>query len=322
MAPAPRVMIVSPQKTGTHMMLELAVALGYKVFGAIRASARTEPEFTTPQRLKLARLVFSADDVRELERLPADGAEFIRRTDEAWSALAWSWQRRLGQPVANRYGQAKHDSVDLIATNPRLSQTAFSDTPPGMCWIWHELAVGAMDGGFIGEWFDTGEPRIIFNYRDPRDVLVSLINFLDGQTPGGIGNFYERRIYNAIFREKKSMAEKIDFALRDRYFLARDEFEKCAWMLHHPAVCKVRYEDLVGPEGGGSKERQLAAVERVLAHIDADIAPDVICGQLYNRDSWSFHKGRPGAWKEEFTSGNLRLFYAVYGDLLEQYGYE
>lgn len=321
MTTAPRIMVVSPQKTGTHLMLELALALGYRAFGAFRASARTEPSFDTAQRLQIARLVFSEQDVRELERAPhAD--EFIRRTDEAWSALAWSWQRRLGQPVANRYGQAKHDSVDLIASNPRLSQTAFSDTPAGMCWIWHELDVTVIDGSFIGEWSDTGEPRIIFNYRDPRDALVSLVNFIDGQTPQGIGNFYERRIYNAIFREKKTISEKIGLALGDQYFPARHEFEKCLWMLHHPSVCKVRYEDLIGTEGGGSKERQRAAVERVLAHLDADIAPDAVCGQLYNTNAWSFHKGRPGAWREAFSSANLRQFFAVYGDLLEQYGYE
>lgn len=321
MSQAPRLMIVSPQKTGTHLMLELALALGYRVFGAIRSSARTEPEFDTAERLRIARLVLADDDYAELEPLVGT-AEFARRTDDAWSALAWSWQRRLGQPVANRYGVAKHDSVDLVATNPRFSQTSFADTPAGMCWIWHELDVTAMDGSFISEWSDTGHPRLVFSYRDPRDVLVSLINFVDGQTAGGFGNFSERRIYHSIIREKRTMAEKIEYALRDRYFLARQEFEKCLWLLHHPAVCSVRYEDLVGPDGGGSAERQRAAVDRVLAHVDADADADLVRKQLYNTQAWSFHRGRPGAWREAFTAANLRQFYAVYGDLLEQYGYE
>jgi curved DNA-binding protein CbpA len=138
---------------------------------------------------------------------------------------------------------------------------------------------------------------------------------------GGFGNFSERRIYHAVVREKKTMAEKIEYALRDPYFIARDEFEKCLWMLHHPAVCAVRYEDLVGPEGGGSVDAQRATVERVLAHVGADVPADLVCKQLYNTDAWSFHKGRPGAWKEAFSSANLRQFYAVYGDLVEQYGY-
>lgn len=311
---------MSPQKTGTHLMLELAIALGYKVFGHIRPSPRSQPAFDTEQRRRIARVVFSDDDYRAVLAL-GDGDEFVRRTDEAWSALAWSWQRRLAQPVVNRYGRARHDSVDLVATNPRFSATRFADTPEGMCWIWHELDASAVDGEFIAEWCETGEPRIIFNHRDPRDVLVSLVNFVDGRTPHGIGNFYERRLYQAILQQKATLEEKIDYALRDRYFLARGELEKCLWLLHHPAVCKVRYEDLVGPAGGATAGRQRAAVERILAHLDSDADPAEICEQLYNPDAWSFHKGAPGAWKDAFSSANLRRFYEVHGDLVEQYGY-
>jgi hypothetical protein len=318
---APRVMVVSPQKTGTHLVLELMVALGYRAFGAIRPSPRNIPRFDTAQRRQIAALVLSAEDYQDL--IKTEGSEeFIRRTDEAWSALAWSWQRRLGQPVANRYGQELHDSVDLIATNPRFSSTRFGDTPSGICWIWHELDITRVDGGFIGEWTDTGEPPVILNYRDPRDALVSLINFVDGQTPQGFGNFFERRVYNAILRQKRTMHEKLEYALRDQYFLAREEFEKALWLLNHPWVCKVRYEDLVGPEGGGAEELQRATVERILRHLGADVGPDDIAGQLYNTSSWSFHKGRTGAWREAFSSANLREFYRQYGDILEQFGYE
>jgi hypothetical protein len=318
---APRVLVVLPQKTGTHLVLELMVALGYKAFGAIRPSPANLPRFDAAQRREIAALVFSAEEYQQLLR--EEGTEeFIRRTDEAWSALAWSWQRRLGQPVANRYGQEKHDSVDLVASNPRFSSTRFADTPSGMCWLWHELDVTKVDGGFIGEWSETGEPPIILNYRDPRDALVSLINFVDGRTAQGFGNFYERRVYNAILRQKPTMHEKIDYALRDRYFLAREEFEKALWLLHHPWICKVSYEELVGPEGGGSQQRQRAAVRRILRHLGCDRDPDDIAEQLYNPGSWSFHKGRTGAWKDAFSSANLRELYRQYGDIIEQFGYE
>lgn len=318
--PAPRVMVVSPQKAGTHLMLELAIALGYKVFGSIRSSPRSEPRFDDDERRRIARLVLSDADYEAVLALD-DHDEFVRRTDRAWWALAWGWQRRLGQPVANRYGQSTHDGVDAIATNPAFSSTRFADTPEGICWMWHELDVTAVDGSFVAEWCETGEPRIVFNVRDPRDVLVSLINFVDGRTSQGFGNFYERRIYHAILRAKPTMDEKIEYALRDRYFLARGEFEKCLWLLHHPSVCTVRYEDLVGPAGGASAGAQRRAVERILEHLGADVGPDLVCKQVYNPDAWSFHQGRPGAWMDAFSSANLRRFYEVHGDLLEQYGY-
>ena len=245
---APRIMVVSPQKTGTHLMLELAVSLGYRVFGAIRSTPRTAPQLIDDQRRDVARLVLSEAEHAELLRL-ADPAEFRRRTDRAWSALAWGWQRRLGQPVVNRYGQDVHDSVDRAASNPHFGGTRFAETPEGLCWIWHELDPSRADGSFLEEWSATGEPRIILNVRDPRDALLSLVNFIDGRTAHGIGNFSERRVYQRVLSTFDTLQEKIDYALRDRYFLAGREFEKALWLLRHPDVCVVRLVRLSRPAG-------------------------------------------------------------------------
>ncbi len=317
---AARIMVVSPQKTGTHLMLELAVALGYRVFGAIRSTPRNAPRFTDEQRIEIARLVLAEDEHAELVKLD-DPEEFRRRTDQAWSALAWGWQRRLGQPVVNRYGLDLHDSVDRTATNPAFGRTRFADTPEGMCWIWHELNPSTVDGAFIAEWTDTGRPRMILNLRDPRDALLSLVNFIDGRTAQGIGNFYERRIYQRVLSTLDTLEQKIDYALRDRYFVASREFERTLWLLHHPDVCVVRYEDLAGPAAGGSREAQVAAVRRVMEHVGADGDPEAYADVVYNPDSWSFHRGRTGRWRDEFTARNLRHFYERYGDICEQLGY-
>jgi hypothetical protein len=318
---APRIMMVSPQKTGTHLVLELAVALGYRVFGAIRSTPRNAPQFTDEQRREIARLVLAEDEHAELLKLD-DPDEFRDRTDRAWSALAWSWQRRLGQPVVNRYGQDLHDSVDRTATNPLFGRTRFAETPAGLCWIWHELDPSTVDGSFVAEWTDTGDPRMILNLRDPRDALLSLVNFIDGRTNQGIGNFYERRIYNKVLSTFDTLEQKIDYALRDRYFLAAQEFERALWLLHHPDVCVVRYEELAGPAAGGSRPAQLAAVSRVMRHVGVGGDPATYADVVYNPDSWSFHRGRIGEWRAHFTARNLRHFHERYGDICEQLGYE
>ncbi len=317
-----RVLIVSPQKTGTHLIQELMLELGFKIVGATRPSTRNTPVFSDTQRRKIARLVHNDSEYEDIVH-PKNSSDFLARTDEAWKALCWSWYRRFGQPVANRYGQDKSDFVDFTATNPKIAGTRFSETPDGLCWIWHDLNISTVDGSFVGEWCDTGEPPVILNYRDPRDALVSLINFVEGKTPKGYGNFYERRVFNAILRGKSTMAEKIDYALRDPYFLARTEFEKAIWLLHHPGVCKVRYEDLVGPRGGGTRETQVAAVHRVLEHVGAtDKDAEAVADRIYSTDAWSFHRGRTGSWREAFSAENLTLFKERYGEVLEQYGYE
>ncbi|ORT57364.1 hypothetical protein [Streptomyces sp. CB03238] len=317
-----RVLIVSPQKTGTHLIQELMLELDFKIVGATRPSPRNTPVFGDEERRRIARLVHNDAAYEEIAGL-AGSPEFVTRTDEAWQALCWSWYRRFGQPVANRYGQEKYDLVDVTATNPTLASTRFSQTPPGLCWIWHDLDISAVDGSFIGEWCDTGEPPVVLNYRDPRDALVSLINFVDGKTSKGFGNFYERRVFHAILSSKSTMSEKIDYALRDPYFLARTEYEKAIWLLHHPGVCKVRYEDLVGPKGGGSRDAQVTAVQRVLEHVNAaDQDAEAIADRIYNTDAWSFYQGRTGTWREVFSKENVALFDERYGHVLEQYGYE
>lgn len=321
MSQAQRTMVISFQKSGTHLMQELMLELGYKMVGVPRPSPRTVPEFDDEQRSAIAALVLSKPDYDELEGMRGTAA-FAERARDVWTALLWHWQQRLGQPVVSRYGQARITHADALISNPYLPYTRFADTPAGLCWMFHELDLHQVDGSFLSEWVETASPPLVLNIRDPRDTVISMINFLEGRTVAGYGNFFEADIFSAILASKPTWEEKIDYALRDPAFLGHDQFRKALWMLHHPNVCVVRYEDLAGPEGGGSRERQLDAVRRVLRHVGSERDPEAVAGTIYNRDSWSFYRGRSGGWRERFTGRNLARFREQYGDILEQYGYE
>jgi hypothetical protein len=320
MKPAPRAMIVSFAKSGTHMVQELMLGLGYRIVGVPRPTPDNVPIFDDEQRKAIAALVLSKPDHDRLLELQGTG-EFTERTQDAWTALVWHWHRRLGQQVVNRYGQTRIVFADAVTTNPYLPYTRFADTPAGLCWIFHELDMHRVDGTFLSEWVETDSPPIVLNYRDPRDTVVSMINFLEGRTREGYGNFYEADIFSAILTGKATWEQKIDYALRDPAFLGRDQFEKAFWLLNHPKVCKVRYEDLVGPRGGGSRRRQIEAVSRVLEHVGSGEDPERVAHRVYNPESWSFHQGRIGGWRELFTERNLARFAEQFGDILEQYGY-
>jgi hypothetical protein len=321
MSQAPRAMVISFQKSGTHLMQELMLELGYRIIGVPRPAPHTGPDFDDEQRRAIAALVFAKDEYDEVVEMRGT-QRFIERTDEAWSALVWHWYQRLGQQVVNRYGQTRIDFAESLTSNGYLPYTRFADTPPGLCWIFHELDIHKVDGSFLGEWVDSGSPPLILNYRDPRDVVVSMINFLEGRTPEGYGNYYEADIFSTILASKPTWPEKIDYALRDPSFLGRDQFEKALWLLHHPKVLKVRYEDLVGPRGGGTPERQADAVRRVLDHVGADRDAGAIAEKIYNPGAWSFYKGRKGGWQERFDDRTLARFTEQFGDVLAQYGYE
>jgi hypothetical protein len=318
---APRAMVISFQKSGTHLMQELMLELGYRMVGVPRPTPHSVPNFDDEQRAEIAALVLGKKDHDDLLELRGTAA-FTDRTQEAWSALLWHWQRRLGQQVVNRYGQTRVDFAEGIATNPFLPYTRFADTPPGLCWIFHELDIHRVDGSFLSEWVETSSPPLVLNYRDPRDTVISMINFLEGRTREGYGNFYEADIFSTILTSKPTWDEKIDYALRDPSFLGRDQFEKALWLLHHPKVCKVRYEDLVGAQGGGSRSRQVAAVSRVMEHVGAGGDPEAVADRVYNPQAWSFYKGRSGGWRERFSARNVARFTEQFGDILAQYGYE
>ncbi|MDI6105180.1 hypothetical protein QLQ12_42005 [Actinoplanes sp. NEAU-A12] len=318
---APRAMVISFQKSGTHLMQELMLELGYRIVGVPRPRPNAVPEFDDEQKAAVAALVLDKIDHDQLMELHGTAA-FEDRTHEAWGALIWHWQQRLGQQVVNRYGQTRINFAESIVTNPYLPFTRFADTPAGLCWIFHELDIHRVDGSFLSEWVETQSPPLVLNYRDPRDTVISMINFLEGRTRAGYGNFYEADIFSTILASKTTWEDKIDYALRDPSFLARDQFQKALWLLNHPKVCKVRYEDLIGPQGGGSVERQVDAVSRVLHHVGSDLDAEEIAGKVYNPDSWSFYKGRSGGWRDRFSARNLARFNEQFGDILEQYGYE
>lgn len=91
-------------------------------------------------------------------------------------------------PLENRYGVGLVNSELVAQARSRSIESRFADTPENVCWILPELDIKKIDGNFIQEWADTGEPRIIFLYRDPRGVILSMVNFLPGKTAAGFGN--------------------------------------------------------------------------------------------------------------------------------------
>ena len=87
----------------------------------------------------------------------------------------------------------------------------------------------------------------------------------------------------------------------------------------------VRFEDLVGPGGGGSEEAQRLAVERVAAHLGVEVGEGTT--RAVEEDLFgvgrTFRRGRIGGWREEFTAEHERaLAEGALGPLLAELGYD
>lgn len=128
---APRVIMVSIAKSGTHLLQELMLALGYKMFGSgVRLTPQTVPVLDLQTRWRIARMVYEKDAVSQLE--DADEARFISATDQAWDALGWSWHIRLAQPLATWYTLELADT-GFVRRPIRESKAPTSPTPRLTC---------------------------------------------------------------------------------------------------------------------------------------------------------------------------------------------
>ncbi|MGW0709870.1 hypothetical protein ACWD4G_28600 [Streptomyces sp. NPDC002643] len=341
---APHCLVVSLRKSGTHLVSEVMSRFGYSLYGEVSTTADT---LATLKGDELWRVLTSVYDEDELSRITTsdDRAAIDAAIGDAVAALHGAWRVRLGIPWRGPREEAPPE--DLVArTLTRSAARRFADTPTGVCWFLHQLDPHRVDDAFLQEWLDTGSPRIILNHRDPRDVLLSMVNFLSGGTGRGVGHFSDHRIYQDILRTADSLQDRLTIALTDPCFPGADAFERGLWLLRHPAVCKVTFEELVGPRGGGSREAQYAAVARLAEFVGATgaagaagaigiagvggasgvagataVDPERIAEEVFNDTAFSFHKGRIGGWREHFTPEHERLFEERYGHVLDAYGH-
>jgi hypothetical protein len=308
-------------KSGTHLLQELMTALGYGMTGSgVRLTPDNLPRFGKETRWQIARLGYDAETLTRLESGGDD--RFTEATDRAWEALVTSWERRLAQPLASWYTQASLEVGFAAQVHRRAIGSDFAATPPGVCWVINQLDIKQVDGHFLREWSQTGEPRIIFNYRDPRDLLLSFVNFLGGKTGRGFSNYNDLLPISEILNSKATMEEKLAYALADRSFPALGDHQRMLWLLHHPNVCKTSFEELVGPRGGGSARAQTLALTRVLEFLGiTGTEPADVADRLFNPDVFSFYKGQIGGWREAFTPALEPLVNDRFGEMLRAYGY-
>ncbi|MET9970931.1 hypothetical protein ABZZ80_34740, partial [Streptomyces sp. NPDC006356] len=175
----------------------------------------------------LRQVLATVHDEDELDRLATstDRAATDKAIAEAVSAYYAAWRIRLGVPWRGPAHEAP--PPDLVGRGlARIAAGGFADTPGGVCWFLHQLEPHRVDESFLSEWLETGSPRIVFNYRDPRDVLLSMVNFLSGGTGRGVGHFADHRVYSDILRSAGSFEERMTIALTDPCFPGADAFER------------------------------------------------------------------------------------------------
>ncbi|MHA2403289.1 MAG: sulfotransferase domain-containing protein [Candidatus Kariarchaeaceae archaeon] len=158
------------------------------------------------------------------------------------------------------------------------------------------------------------DTRVIFNVRDPRDVIVAEYEnarrkFEADPEDNPLWNFYDTEAEMRIFEKPDPIIDLIIFA-------------SCRWprwlgWLDHDFVKKIKYEDLRLRTDETAKE--IFEWTKMVGVLDARALAK---GAKPKPQNPTFRRGVPGEWKSKFELHHAKLAKEKLGDIVERLGYE
>lgn len=205
--------------------------------------------------------------------------------------------------------------TDLPATF--LSRLA----PRSACFL-HGCKVDQLSQALLLHWREHDDPKLIFQYRDPRAQLLSQVNYLRERhvrktfsgAPGPL-------VFSDVLRAQETERDALGIALHCMGDHLESTFLDSVWMLHHPQVLSVSHERLAGERGGGTAAAQTREVQRVLDHLGVQGDAGAVAARLCDPSQPTFHRGVANAFEDAYTAEQLSFFEARYGHLLDIYDY-
>ena len=163
--------------------------------------------------------------------------------------------------------------------------------------------------------------RVVCILRDPRDVAVSQMYHIKQRNE----HFAHEAFLKLSSDHERLLVSIQGGELGGRRLQSLDERYRqfLGWQDDENAIM-VKFEDLVGPRGGGGAEIQRRTVERVARHVGLE--PDERIMSTVEENifgvSNTFRKGQIGGWREEFSEEHARAAKETAGPLLVELGYE
>jgi hypothetical protein len=190
-------------------------------------------------------------------------------------------------------------------------------------------------------------PRLkkIVNIRDLRDVCVSMVSQIEKGAWPGMSPWQREHFKRMSFDEKLLFVMEYDYDVQQVASFAPNSLQVSLVKVAKQAVeytldesCLVcRYENLVGPLGGGSEKKQRAEMEKMAKFLGIEIAKEQMeemmeglygdtidpfgsFGGPHFRST--FNTGKIGSWRHFFTQEHKRVFKEKLGSFLIALGYE
>ena len=168
---------------------------------------------------------------------------------------------------------------------------------------------------------NNSQNAFFFIYRDPRDQIVSFAYYMKLYNHSVKANeiTFDQLLMELITSESGEIYNNQPPCKN-----INEIYKKYIPWLSATHVCSIRFEDLVGPKGGGNLEAQLNSIKKIIEHLGIFLTEDQIhqkAESLFG-GTWTFRKGQIGSWKKHFNEDHKKVFKEVAGQLLIDFGYE
>lgn len=160
--------------------------------------------------------------------------------------------------------------------------------------------------------------------RDPRAVLVSLLHFISDSRQMPHPHFLREefkdlsrleQLLRLLIGGEQPKSGVVTLPFCQAYLRMLD------WT-HTPGATLVRYEDLVGPSGGGTTHQQRDTFARVAQAIGVETrVTSLLAAQLYDTSTRTFRLGTIDRWRAELDAECLALVQEHCTPLLKAAGY-
>jgi hypothetical protein len=173
----------------------------------------------------------------------------------------------------------------------------------------------------IIEIFEKHHATLFFVYRDPRDQVVSDAYFrLHWQAPDGTRVTNHAQLVTELL--SNFVAPWYADSTTKRGVAAC--FESLMPWAQHPGICVIRFEDLIGEQGGGSAKVQKETIARIAEHLGIAYTEETIAYVVEHLfgNSMTFREGKIGSWKRHFSDHDKNIAKQTIGQLLIDLGYE
>jgi len=164
--------------------------------------------------------------------------------------------------------------------------------------------------------------KTFFIYRDPRDQIVSHAHWIykvPHHHPYSCRFSLDENIMTLITGEHYFF----DYNLHNVQGINQYYRLFIRWV-YSPYACSIKFEDLVGSQGGGSDERQTQTIIKIIKYLGLQIS-DALVDHVKNNlfgNTGTFRKGQVGSWQKDFKSEHIQIFKREAQSLLLELGYE